>query len=409
VPAQRERTLRDRIDAWQGWAPAALLLGAAIDRAFFGHVGPDFHVFYTAAGRFLRGEALYRLADGGYPFKYAPAAALAFGPLQLMGERAAWAIHELVCAFALARVARLSSAALPVRPGVVGHALVFLAIMPLYARLLALGQTDAALVWLAMESEALADRRPAASGALLALAAAFKQPFLVLLVPAVALRQRRRVTAALIATGALLLAGAARYGWAGNLAQLRAWRELVAGSMAGGYCVPTTQGAAALACAYVATRGPALALSVALLAAVGSGLVVLAWWRTRDEDAALARAVASAGAVWLAAFLSPICWAANLLCAMPILYLLVAVARAAPRPGTRGAAWAVLLAVVALVNVSEPLLPEQGRWLSEHRHVGVAMAVAAATALAALAAEGRLRRAQPPAAVRDALGGWAPR
>ncbi len=62
--------------------------------------GFDFHVFYLAGERLLRGEFIYQAADGWMPFKYHPVWAVVFVPIAFVPERLANVIFnsaEIAC------------------------------------------------------------------------------------------------------------------------------------------------------------------------------------------------------------------------------------------------------------------------------------------------------------------------
>jgi alpha-1,2-mannosyltransferase len=380
---------------WQWWLAFAFLAVAVVDQALANtRSGIDFAVFVRAARRIVAGEDLYQLADGHYAFKYLPPAALAFVPLALLPERVAWAAWNVLSAIALVRLMRFSAEARGPAPGVLGHLLVLLLIMPFYAHLFFLGQCDAVLLGLVVESERRAERQPALSGALLAVAMLVKPPFALVGLLALARRQGRRLWVAVAAGLGLLALPALRYGVAGELEQLRAWRALLAASTPRLLCDPQNQSVFGVACTYLATPAEPSrsAVSAALLGLAATVAVAAAGWAIARNDKALGSFVTFAGALWLVAFLSPLGWRTNLLGMIPLFYLALALARRAATPALRWSAGVVLAAQLAVGELAPRLLPKAiaGRRL-EDRHFALAAAALALVILAATARDVALR------------------
>jgi hypothetical protein len=289
---------------------------------------------------------------------------------------------------------RFSAEARRPAPGVLGHLLVLLLIMPFYAHLFFLGQCDAVLLGLVVESERRSERQPALSGALLAAAMLVKPPFVLVGLVALARRQGRRLWVA-AAAGLLALAlPALRYGVAGELEQFRAWRRLLAASTPGLLCDPQNQSVFAVVCSYLATpvaaaRFPAYAAGLGLAA---TAAVAAAGWAIARIDKALGAFVAFAGALWLVAFLSPLGWRTNLLGMIPLFYLALALARRGATRALRFTAGVALAAQLAVGELAPRLLPKSiaGRLL-EHRHFALAAAALALVTLAASARDVALR------------------
>ncbi len=385
-------SLLARIDAalapWQWWLAFAFLAVAVVDQALANtRSGIDFAVFVRAARRIVAGEDLYQIADGHYAFKYLPPAALAFVPFALLPERVAWAAWNLLSALALVRLMRFSAEARRPAPGVLGHLLVLLLVMPFYAHLFFLGQCDAVLLGLVVESERRAERQPALSGALLAAAMLVKPPFALVGLVALARRQGRRLWVAASAGLGLLALPVLRYGVAGELEQLHAWRALLAASTPGLLCDPQNQSVFAVACTYLATPAEAAARSTASAAVMGlaaTGAVAVAGWAITRTDKAFGAFVAFAGALWLVAFLSPLGWRTNLLGMIPLFYLALALARCGATRALRWGGGVVLAAQLAVGELAPRALPKAiaGRLL-EHRHFALAAAALALVTLAA--------------------------
>ncbi len=379
---------------WQWWIAFAFLAVAVVDQAFANtRSGIDFAVFVRAARRFVAGEDLYQLADGHYAYKYLPPAALAFVPLTVLPERVAWAAWNLLSAGALVRLMRFSAEAREPAPGVLGHLLVLLLIMPFYAHLFFLGQCDAVLLGLVVESERRSERRPALSGALLAAAMLFKPPFALVGALALARHQGRRLGAAAAAGLGLLVLPALRYGVTGEVRQLREWRALLEVSTPGLLCDPQNQSAFAVACSYLASSLQAARLAAAGLGLAATAAVAATGWMIARRDRALGVFAAFAGALWLVAFLSPLGWRTNLLGMIPLFYLALALARRGATRALRWGAGAVLAAQLAAGELAPRVLPKPiaGRLL-EHRHFALAAAAVALVTLAATARDVALRK-----------------
>nr|WP_228531109.1 MULTISPECIES: glycosyltransferase 87 family protein [Myxococcaceae] len=282
----------------------------------------DFQVFHTAGARALAGEALYRASDGLMAFKYAPLVALGFGPLGLLPPRAASLVWLLICCGLALRVLALGARLYGGGRSMGREALALLCVLPFLRHHFAVGQCELLLLWLALESERLhAEGRALPAGLLLALACLFKPPFLLLAAAALLLGQGRRLAGLALGLVGGLLAGALRYGWAGNLAELSAWRALLSGSTPGLLCAVDNESAWGMACDWAGAPGSAGFL------AVGSGIALLAlgalaYGLARLRGAAQAQLL-TASALYLTALLSPLGWRTALLGLLPLLFLLL--------------------------------------------------------------------------------------
>ncbi len=352
--------------------------------------GRDLGVLLDAGGRALRGEALYRLSDGHWCFKYSPPAALIFAPVSLLPRPLASLALALGSAAALVVILLWAADRVAARDRPLTHLLVVALSVPYTLHLLALGQNDALLVVLAVAGEAVAPRRPVLSGALLAVACVFKPPFLLLLLLPVAWREGRRVAGFLAALAAAAAATALRYGAGGLWGELRAWRALLAATTPRLLCDEQNQSAWAVACTYLASpadgaryRMAVAGLSLALVAAAG-GLALLAA-RGRHGRFAL-----FAAALYVTAPLSPLGWRANLVAAIPLLYVLVENARRAASRSVRRLSAATIAGVLAVQLASYDVTGARLFFLLlRHRHYALACAAAVLAALAGAAVEAR--------------------
>ena len=349
--------------------------------------GVDFQVFHRAAARFLDAEPLYRLDDGHYAFKYAPAVAMGLAPLRLLPPAAAALAWSLLSALALAGFMAWASRRLGAPAAASTHLAVLVLTLPFSLHLFPLGQMEAVLLWLVARSEDQARRRPWLSGALWAAASLAKPPFLLLGVAALGLRQWRRLAALGVFLAAGLTAPALRYGLSGALAELAAWRGLLAATTPGLLCDVQNQSAWSIACTWLARPpGPAYVMALGAVALVGTAgaaaAVALAWRRDRQAGAFAAQAAA----LWLTGFLSPLGWRTNLLGAIPALYLLMDRARAAPVRGARRLALAGALGLFLVERLNYEVVGRERFFaLLEWRHYGLSTAAAVLAALWALA------------------------
>ncbi|HTP25334.1 MAG TPA: glycosyltransferase family 87 protein, partial [Anaeromyxobacteraceae bacterium] len=355
APARHRRTFRPHLarDILGGegvWALAALVLTLAAAHAWhvFARRSADFDVFLAAGHRFIAGEALYRLSDGHYAFKYAPASALLFAPFALLPRQAAVLAWEAISVGCLVCFLRFSSLQMPWRPRSSESALVLLLILPFAVHLFGLAQCDAALLFAVAHSERRARRHPIVSGALLALACSLKPPFIALVALASARRELRRVAAFAACALALLWLPALRYGTLGNWHLLASWRDLLAATTPALLCDRQNQSAASIACTFFGRPGGAsFAWAMALIAGTTliamAGATLVAWRRSEQ----LGRVAALCALLYCTAFFSPLGWRTNLLAAAPAFHLLVHFAwstSAALRRCARAATGVVLLA-----------------------------------------------------------------
>jgi len=190
----------------------------------------DFEVNYTAGKRLLRGETLYRTADGHFQFKYPPFAAALYLPLSLLPlsiAKGCWFLLSLGATASIFVLAyRLLSPPLAVR--VVAP----LVLARYFLRELELGQINALLTgglmlmtWLLLKREPDA-ARPAderKAGALWGLACALK-PYALIFLPYFGLKKRfRTLCAGGVVLAATFLLPSAYYGWRGNLVVHEEW------------------------------------------------------------------------------------------------------------------------------------------------------------------------------------------
>lgn len=326
------------------WAVAAVLLALNAVHAWVYKRQEDFAVFHRAGVRFAAGDALYQLADGIMPFKYAPVVALLFAPLAPLSFRAAAAVWLAVTCGLLVLFLRWCGRRFGGEPSWLAHLGVVLLCFPFIRYLFMVGQCDVALLGLVAASESQAERRPWLSGLLWALACLFKPPFLLFVLPVVLARQWRRLAWLPLGLGVGLLAPALRYGFTENLHLLASWRAMLSGSTPAMLCSHDNQGLWGMVCRYAVQpeAGPAFLATVVLSAGLVVGALGAAVFlmRRRPEEA---HTLALAAAFYLAALFSPLAWRTNFIGLAPMLYVLL---RLCTNPRLR---WALLVPATSTV------------------------------------------------------------
>ncbi len=358
-PVAPRPAIRARLHALAPFIPVIFVLGAAGDDLVSRtRVGVDFEVYYRAAVRFVAGEPLYQLADGKMCWKYSPAAAALLTPFTMLPARVGNVFYNLGSAAALVFYFRFGASLPRADRGLAGNLAATFYAMPLYVLLFFFGQSDALLLALAVLSERDAERRPWRSGLLWAVALLFKPPMLILGVLAIAGRQWRRIAWAAGFSSALLSVGLARYGLTAGIAELGAWRHLLATTTPPLICPGDNQSVFGVVCGWIATPERPLAFRAGVALLGGSAVLALAipLVRIARRDADAARALALAAALHMAAFLSPLGWRVNLLAAVPFAYVLAGLARTARRVALRAAAAGVLGVMLVIGNLTEAAL-----------------------------------------------------
>ena len=346
---------------WQ--TAAVLLLFGLVAHAWALKAGSDFEVFRLAGLRTWNGVLPYQHSDGLMPFKYAPPVALLLVPLAWLPDRLGYLVWLVLSALAVLRVVRWSQSMLGGGPDPRREALLLLALFPLVAHLFALGQCDAFLAWLMVESEARRRRGPLLSGVLWALACLVKPPFLLLGLLVIWRGEARRADGFLLGLASTFGLLALVLGPAETLSHTRAWVELLGATTPGGLCDPQNQSVAALVCTYggVARGSAGFAVEAALLSVLlvlAGALCVRAVARRHPVEAdALALALVFHGT----ALLSPLGWRTNLLMLIPSLTLVFAADPGARDPvrarARRLCAWGLGLTATVL---SWDVLGERG-------------------------------------------------
>lgn len=291
----------------------------------------DYEVFHTAAARFFEGGPLYREADGDMPFKYAPIVAMLLSPLALLPDKAATFVWVLATAVVLLGfIAWARKTWFPEAP-VWATALVFVFILPYHRHLIALGQCDVFILGLIMWSEELRKKRAVASGVLLALACAFKPPFLLFVALAFVLREWPRLIGFAAGTLASFALPMFRYGVSGMFAQLQAWQDTLQRTTAPMMTHPDNQSVFGLVALHVVPPDSSLFRPVALLfAAALFAAVAVPALRIKAQDER--RSVLVAATFYLTASLSPLGWRTNLIALVPLFFVMFRVLATSTHP-----------------------------------------------------------------------------
>ena len=324
-----------------------MLVGVAAVMAFgFGRLPGemrDFEVYWTAAGRALSSEPLYRAADGHYQFKYLPAFAVLAGPVALLPLPLAKALWFVISVALLAAVVGLSIAILPERRrhGAFLAAALIITMGKFYGHELVLGQVNllfAALVLLGLVS--LKSDRSSAAAALF-VAAMVVKPYAALLLPWLAIRRRRTAVTAIISIAAVLLLPVVLYGFAGTAQLHHAWWATVTGSTAPNLTNADNVSLAGFFAKWLGSGAAATASTAIAGLGVLAGLAVLMW---RSEG--LRQREMLEGALLLTAIplLSPQGWDYVFLVATPAVAFIANYDRSLPQL-LRMLGWAALLTI----------------------------------------------------------------
>jgi len=283
----------------------------------------DFEVYRVAGARAAAGETLYRESDGHWQFKYLPAFALVVAPLAQVPPVAARAIWYFLSVALVVLFVRQPLVLLPDRRRRAAF-LVWLVVLFMgkhLAREIGLGQSNvlmALLVLTAVASQRAG--REGASGALLA-AATIVKPYAIVFLPWLIVRRRWRALGAFAGVmAAALIVPALRYGWAGNLAELRGWWAVVTTSTAPNLAGQDTVSIAGMFAAWFGIGGAAVWLTAAL-----SIVVVLAcgWAILRGRKVASPDYLDAALLLFVIPLLSPQGWDYVLLLSAPAVMLLL--------------------------------------------------------------------------------------
>jgi hypothetical protein len=347
----------------------------------------DFDVFYLAARNAVAARPLYAQYENITPYRYAPAFAVLISPVGVLPRPAAGLAWDLVSALALASFSAWAARRFGRGAPFTSQLAVFALVLPFTVHCLRLGQTEAILLWLVSRSEEIAERRKALSGALWAMAALTKPPFLILGPLALLAGQWRRIAWFGLFAVLGMLIPAIFYGLPGAIAEDRAWFLHLESASSEALCGRENQSVWSIACTYLATPpGIRYTASAALLggsAALAGALATLAIWR---RDPPLGKLAGFALALWLSSFLSPLGWRTGLIAAVPAFHLLLVAARDPGRSAMRTIGRVVLAGTFLVQRLDYETIGAKGYfWLLAHQQFGISTAVAVLTGLAGVA------------------------
>lgn len=211
------------------WPLAFLLLAALLWVTHAHDAMGDVEVYHTAAVRVLAGDSPYQPADAR-PFLYMPIVAVAMAPFALFRQDAAMFLWFAASVGLLTAFVRWSIHGLPERRrnDEVLQWIVLVVMLPFFAHELAAGQVDIVLgVLLVGALLAVQVELPRVGGVLVGLAV-FLEPYVLLLLPWLALAHGlRAVLATVMVLAAGLLVPIAVFGWTGNVQLLVDWFAIV--------------------------------------------------------------------------------------------------------------------------------------------------------------------------------------
>jgi hypothetical protein len=309
-----------------------LMAAAVLAGVYILHVGQDmsdFGVCYQGGQRIVRGETLYREADGHLQYKYSPTSALFFAPLALLPFGAAKVIWYILEFAFLAGIFFLSLEALPVGAERAAPILAwtFLVELKFLAREIELGQVNLFILLLLTSMLYLLLRKKQASAGLFWGASLFVKPYALVFLPYFLIKRKFRV----IATGlAVVLAGlmlpAIFYGIRGNLIVLREWPATLSQSTSGllaSYDNASLTGFLLKTLPFLSKQAAVAVLLTVLLAL---GLAVL--WMIKKGNAPAApkdpMVLESIFLLILIPLFSPLGWNYNYLYSIPAVILIIA-------------------------------------------------------------------------------------
>src|SRR5580704_11189146 len=149
------------------------------------HQMVDFDVYRTAGARVVAAQALYRVEDGHYQFKYLPAFALAMAPFDAMATDTARAVWFSLATVWLGWLVAASVRVLPDRRlAAPVLSIVAVALMAkFFGHELTLGQANALLGALFITALVMLDRRQGMAAAVLLGLSVFVKPYAVIAWP----------------------------------------------------------------------------------------------------------------------------------------------------------------------------------------------------------------------------------
>lgn len=243
----------------------------------------DFAVPYTAAGRFVAHEPLYRPEDQHYQYKYFPAFALAMVPFTWMPKPIAEFLWFTLTVAMAGALVRLSLEALPDRR-MSAKTLIWLTLLlngKFLVKELGFGQFNLPVALLLLGAVMAAHHsRPSTAGSLVAIGV-FVKPYALVLAPWLAWRLGWR---SLVPFSVVLVLGlvlpAAWYGWNGNVTLLNEWYRTVTQTTGPNLLGFENISFASMWAKWIEPGRTAAVLALATsVAAVAAGIVAMSGWR----------------------------------------------------------------------------------------------------------------------------------
>jgi hypothetical protein len=243
----------------------------------------DFAVPYTAAGRFVAHEPLYRPEDQHYQYKYFPAFALAMVPFTWMPKPIAEFLWFTLTVAMAGALLRLSLVTLPDRR-MSAKTLIWLTLLlngKFLVKELGFGQFNLPVALLLLGAVMAARHgRPSTAGSLVA-TGVFVKPYALVLAPWLAWRLGWR---SLVPFTVVLVLGlvlpAAWYGWNGNVTLLHEWYRTVTQTTGPNLLGFENISFASMWAKWIEPGRTAAILALATsVTAVAAGIVAMSGWR----------------------------------------------------------------------------------------------------------------------------------
>jgi alpha-1,2-mannosyltransferase len=344
----------------------ALVLAAAVvlAGAYIFHIHKemtDFGVCYQGGQRIVRGETLYREADGHLQFKYSPAAAVCFAPLAILPYEAAkvvWYMLELIFLAGILFFCwrMLPSGATRAAPLFIWT---FLIELKFLARELELGQVNLLILFcLTLMIYFIIRGKEGGAGLLWGGSLLFK-PYALVFLPYFLIKKRfRALVAGIAASAAGLALPVAFYGLKGNLAVLKEWPATLSKSTSG--LLASFDNASLYGFLLKAFPSLPSRLSGVLFLTILLALAIVVLWLVRAGRAAPSiqnpEALESAFLLILIPLFSPLGWNYNYLYSLPAVMLILNSWRRFPRA-------AQIILSVNFIIISTSLIEIWGREL----------------------------------------------
>jgi hypothetical protein len=309
-----------------------LIAAAVLAAVYILHIGremTDFGVCYQGGQRIIRGETLYREADGHLQYKYSPASALFFAPLALLPYGAAKVIWYVLEFGFLTGLFLLSFRVLPVsgKRAVPILAWTFLIELKFLGREIELGQVNLFILFLLISMLYLLLRKKQSSAGFLWGGSLFFKPYALVFLPYLLIKRKFRALVAGLAAALIGLSlPAVIYGLRGTLAVLREWPATLSKSTSG--LLASFDNASLYG--FLLKMFPSLSkqatVAILLLIFVAAALAVL-WMIKKGQEAAAPQhpeVLENSFLLVLIPLFSPLGWNYNYLYSLPAVMIVIA-------------------------------------------------------------------------------------